>query len=113
MQTPLAFDQQPLEATATISACLAAWRVTHAEEWATGARRAFAWFLGNNDLNASLVDVDSGSCFDGLHPDRPNENCGAESVLSFLLALTEMQEFAAAVATPPDVASIQSLSLSA
>lgn len=113
LQTPRAFDQQPLEATATISACLAAWRVTGAEEWSIAARRAFAWFLGKNDLNASLVDVDSGSCFDGLHPDRPNENCGAESVLSYLLALTEMRGLAAAVAAPTGVAATQGLSLSA
>jgi hypothetical protein len=29
---------------------------------------------------------------DGLHPDRVNENQGAESTLSFLMALLELQE---------------------
>ena len=52
--------------------------------------RAFSWFLGENQLHASLYDPATGGCRDGLHPDRPNENQGAESTLSFLLALTEM-----------------------
>ncbi len=34
----------------------------------------------------------TGGCKDGLHPDRVNENQGAESTLSFLMALLEMRE---------------------
>ncbi|WP_029076486.1 glycosyltransferase family 4 protein [Kaistia adipata] len=95
-QPPLAFDQQPLEATATISACLAAWRVDGGRSWIGEARRAFAWFLGDNDLGISLVDPETGSCRDGLHPDRANENRGGESVVSYLLSLAEMRELARA-----------------
>ncbi|MEX0751520.1 MAG: glycosyltransferase family 4 protein [Xanthobacteraceae bacterium] len=95
---PDAFDQQPVEASATISACLAAWRVNEGEEWSRGARRAFDWFLGENDLRTALIDPDTGSCSDGLHPDRTNENKGAESVLSYLLGLVEMRQFMAASA---------------
>ena len=84
------FDQQPLAACATVSACLAAWRVTGDEKWAHEMWHAFKWFLGENQLHASLYDPTTGGCRDGLHPDRPNENQGAESTLSFLLALTDM-----------------------
>jgi glycosyltransferase involved in cell wall biosynthesis len=84
------FDQQPLEACATVSACLDAWRVTGEEMWTDEMWRAFSWFLGENDLRASLYDPATGGCRDGLHPDRPNENQGAESTISFLLALAEM-----------------------
>ena len=91
---PLAFDQQPLEATATISACLAAWRVDGGRSWIGEAKRAFAWFLGDNDLRISLVDPETGSCRDGLHPDRANENRGGESVVSYLISLAEMRELA-------------------
>ncbi len=87
---PRAFDQQPLEAAATIAACLAAWRAEGRPNWKIEAERAFAWFLGDNDLAASLVDVATGSCRDGLHPDRANENRGGESVLSYLLSLTDL-----------------------
>jgi glycosyltransferase involved in cell wall biosynthesis len=89
---PEAFDQQPLEATATISACHAAWHADGDGEWRADAARAFAWFLGSNDLSVSLVDVETGSCRDGLHRDRANENRGGESVLSYLLGLSEIRQ---------------------
>jgi len=85
------FDQQPVEACATISACLEAYRLTHDQRWSDEAHCVFRWFLGKNDLQASLYDPTTGGCKDGLHPDRVNENQGAESTLSFLMALLEMQ----------------------
>jgi glycosyltransferase involved in cell wall biosynthesis len=91
-QPPRPFDQQPLEATASIAACLTAWRAEGDAEWTVMARRAFGWFLGSNDLSIALVDPHTGSCRDGLHPDRANENRGAESVLSYLLALAEIRQ---------------------
>jgi glycosyltransferase involved in cell wall biosynthesis len=93
-QRPQPFDQQPLEATATIAACFAAWRADHDVEWKAEAARVFAWFLGSNDLAVSLVDLETGSCRDGLHPDRPNENRGGESVVSYLLGLSEIRQVA-------------------
>jgi hypothetical protein len=89
---PRPFDQQPVEAAASISACLAAWRADGDSEWIAQASRVFAWFLGSNDLSLPLVDVETGSCRDGLHRDRPNENRGAESVLSYLLGLCELRQ---------------------
>ena len=62
--------------------------------WRADAARAFAWFLGSNDLSSPLVDVETGSCRDGLHPDRANENRGGESAVSYLLSLAEMRELA-------------------
>jgi len=89
---PRAFDQQPLEATATISACLAAWQVDGDPDWKTEAVHVFSWFLGDNDLSLSLIDLETGSCCDGLHPDRINENRGGESVVSYLLSLAEIRQ---------------------
>ncbi len=99
--SPRPFDQQPLEATATISACLAAWRATDEILWKAEAMRAFGWFLGDNDLAISLVDLDTGSCRDGLHPDRANENRGGESAVSYLLSLAEIRELARADGDAP------------
>jgi glycosyltransferase involved in cell wall biosynthesis len=86
------FDQQPVEACATISACLEVYRFTEESQWLEEARRVFSWFLGKNDLQVPLYDEVTGGCMDGLHPDRVNENQGAESTLSFLMALLELQE---------------------
>ena len=85
------FDQQPLEAAGAVSACLQAYRVTGDSRWRGEAWSAFNWFLGENDLQLPLYDSITGGCRDGLHPDRANENQGAESTLSFLMALLEMR----------------------
>jgi glycosyltransferase involved in cell wall biosynthesis len=85
------FDQQPVEAQAMVSACLEAFRVTGDMHWRRESRRAFEWFLGRNDLNLPVYDPTTGGCRDGLHPDRPNENEGAESLLAFLQALLELR----------------------
>jgi glycosyltransferase involved in cell wall biosynthesis len=86
------FDQQPVEACATVSACLEVYRLTEESDWLEEAQRVFRWFLGKNDLRVPLYDAGTGGCRDGLHPDRINENQGAESTLSFLMALLEMQQ---------------------
>jgi hypothetical protein len=85
------FDQQPIEAQATVSACLEAYRATADPWWYEQAQRAFDWFLGWNDLGLELYARHTGGCRDGLHPDRGNENQGAESTLAFLLSLAEMR----------------------
>ncbi|MGA3083778.1 MAG: glycosyltransferase family 4 protein [Thermodesulfobacteriota bacterium] len=85
------FDQQPVEAQTMASACLEAYRSTGDEGWYKEARRAFQWFLGHNDLNLPVYDPTTGGCRDGLHPDRPNENQGAESTLAFLQTLLELR----------------------
>ena len=90
------FDQQPVEACATVSACQEVYRLTRDSHWQTEAQRAFRWFLGKNDLLAPLYDPITGGCRDGLHPDRVNENQGAESTISFLMALLEMRAAEAA-----------------
>ncbi len=92
-QAPEAFDQQPIEASATISACLIAGRAEDLAQWPAAAMGAFGWFLGENDLQTTLIESATGSCSDGLHPDRPNENKGAESALAYLLGLAEIRRF--------------------
>ena len=85
------FDQQPIEAHSTISACLEAYRSTNDAVWHEEARIAFEWFLGRNDLGLSLYDSKTGGCCDGLHVDRANQNQGAESTLAYLIGLSEME----------------------
>jgi hypothetical protein len=100
-QRPRPFDQQPLEAAATVAAALAAWRADGDLRWRAAAAGALEWFYGANDLSVALIDPRTGSCRDGLHPDRANENNGGESVVSYLLALVEarrLTRFAGATA---------------
>jgi len=102
------FDQQPVEACATVSACLEVYRLTEESCWMQEAQRVFLWFLGKNDLGLPLYDAATGGCRDGLHPDRINENQGAESTLSFLMALLEMQ----AAKVPSELELLQEMSVS-
>jgi hypothetical protein len=92
------YDQQPIEAQATVSACVEAFEVTREPFWRDEAQRAFEWFLGRNDLDQPLDNPISGGCYDGLHFDRVNLNQGAESTLAFLLALEEMKRLQTSIA---------------
>ncbi|KQX21737.1 MULTISPECIES: glycosyltransferase family 4 protein [unclassified Sphingomonas] len=87
---PLPYDQQPLEAQATIDACVAAFAVTGDPQWGDLAWRAYGWFMGDNDLGLSLADGVDGGCFDGLMPHGVNRNQGAESILALQLANVAM-----------------------
>ncbi len=86
------FDQQPIEAQATVAACLEAHRATADLRWYEEAEHAFDWFIGGNDLGLELYVPETGGCRDGLHVDRVNGNQGAESTLAFLLSLVEMRQ---------------------
>src|SRR3546814_18835366 len=75
------FDQQPLEAQATIDACAVAYAETSDPRWIDEALRAYHWFLGANDLDAPLASPRDGGCFDGLmtggvnrKPGRPDQS---------------------------------------
>ena len=81
------FDQQPIEAALMCCACAEAYRATDDEHWLAQARRSLEWFLGRNDLETPVYDFSSGGCRDGLTPDGPNTNQGAESTLAWLIGL--------------------------
>ena len=88
---PLPFDQQPVEAWATIDACDAAFDATGNQLWPSRAVNTYRWFLGKNELAVAVANVESGECFDGLIPTGVNRNRGAESVLAFHHATYSIQ----------------------
>lgn len=99
---PLPFDQQPLEAVATIDACAAAFAATGEPRWIESATRAYRWFLGANDLDLPIASGRDGGCFDGLMPNGLNRNQGAESILalqSASCAILALSKAAGTVAT--------------
>ena len=80
------YDQQPIEASCMAEACMTAYRVLSDKRYEEHARKAFQWFHGGNSSGLTLVDIDSYTCFDGLTPKGLNQNKGAESTISYLLA---------------------------
>jgi glycosyltransferase involved in cell wall biosynthesis len=93
-EQPLPFDQQPVEGWATIDAARVAHDLTGDQRWIDTAHRAYAWYVGSNDLGLPLGSPTDGGCFDGLMSDRVNLNQGAESVLAFQFACCAMLEMA-------------------
>ena len=82
-----AFDQQPIEAASTVMMLGSAYQATRQSRFLNLRRKAFDWFLGDNDVHIPLYDFKTKGCYDGLQPGSVNLNQGAESMLSFLLSL--------------------------
>ncbi len=91
---PMPYDQQPVEAWATIDAAIDAFEITGEKRWLATVDAAYGWYLGDNDLGLPLSSGADGGCFDGLMNDRANLNQGAESVLAFQFACCAMREMA-------------------
>lgn len=89
------FDQQPIEAQAMVETSLLASKMSGESRYLDMAHRSFSWFLGHNDLGQPLYDYATGGCRDGLTPDGPNLNQGAESTLAWLLSLISMHGYEA------------------
>ncbi len=90
------FDQQPEEPLAMIQALASAYRVTLDDRFREKAWRVFYWFLGNNLLGLPIVEPATGACHDGLMEDGVNDNQGAESTLSYLIARELIEELLSA-----------------
>jgi hypothetical protein len=84
---PPAFDQQPIELAALADACARAESVTGDAAWRRGVDLAIDWFAGVNDLGVAMSDPVTGGGFDGLTPNGPNLNQGAESTLALITTL--------------------------
>lgn len=78
------YDEQPIDAADLLLANVAAFQVAEADRYLVAARRAYAWFHGENRLGCSLFDPASGGCRDGLGESEVNLNEGAESLLAYL-----------------------------
>jgi hypothetical protein len=86
------YDQQPIEAWATVSACLTAAGYRETYRYRTLADWAFGWFMGQNVRGLALANAITGACSDGLQCDGLNLNQGAESTLAYLISLAEIRQ---------------------
>ncbi len=92
-ETPELFDQQPLEACETTLALLEAYRINRKPEYLDRAHICYSWYHGNNVKNLSLVDSETGGCFDGITPEGVNFNQGAESIISLWMAYLAIKQY--------------------
>jgi hypothetical protein len=82
------YDQQPVDAGATVEACNRLYRLTGERRYLEWASLALSWYNGSNLKRLAVYDHATGGCYDGLIEDGVNLNQGAESILSYLLAVT-------------------------
>ena len=80
------YDEQPIEPCETMLACQEAYYVLGAPSYLTFATRCLEWFHGRNSMNHSLIDSQTGACYDGIHPEGLNLNQGSESIISYCIA---------------------------
>lgn len=87
------FDQQPIEVGSMVKVYVLAYQITGEEKYKVLAQKAFKWFFGKNILSMNMIDKKSGGIYDGLNKNgKVNLNQGAESVLSYLIAVKELEK---------------------
>lgn len=80
------YDEQPIEACEMLLACREAFEIYGDRAYLTYATRCFEWFHGRNSLHQSLIDPQTGGCYDGIHSLGLNLNQGSENVVSYCIA---------------------------
>ena len=88
--TPAEYDEQPVEACGTLLACLKAHRLTGDERYRKCAEACLGWYTGKNSGGLNMIDPETGGCMDGIKPDGPNRNEGAESIVCWMIASLTM-----------------------
>jgi len=83
--------QQPINAMALVMMYGKAYELTKDENYFLKMQLSFSWFTGNNDLFIPLFDEETKGCCDGLEKTGINRNQGAESTLSYYLALLTLK----------------------
>ena len=69
---PAAFDEQPLEACETMLSYLDYYGITKDKKYLENAVKCFNWYQGLNSKGVSLLDQDTGACYDGLNENSLN-----------------------------------------
>jgi len=86
------YDQQPLEAAATVEAAVDGYYITKNRDYLEAAELAFGWFLGQNSRGVMVYNPQTGGCYDGISQQCVNLNQGAESSICYLLARLKLEE---------------------
>jgi hypothetical protein len=80
------YDEQPIEACETLLAYLDYFEITKDKKHLDNAFKCFCWYTGQNSKGLSLIDEETGACYDGLNENGLNYNQGSESIISYGVA---------------------------
>lgn len=84
------YDEQPIEACETLLSYLEYYEITKEKEHLDNAVKCFHWYTGQNSKGLSLLDEETGACYDGLNENGLNYNQGSESIVSYGIAFMEI-----------------------
>jgi len=90
---PAEFDEQPVEACETMLAFLEAYSSSGDTYYLERAKTCYFWYRGKNSKGLSLIDDETGGCYDGITSEGLNLNQGAESIVSFWIAYLEFKKY--------------------
>lgn len=86
------YDEQPIEACETLLSYLDYYEITKDEKHLDNAVKCFCWYTGQNSKGLSLIDEETGACYDGLNENGLNYNQGSESIISYGIAFMEIRK---------------------
>jgi len=90
---PAEFDEQPVEACETMLAFLEAYGSSGNKDYLERAKNCYSWYRGKNSKGLSLIDNETGGCYDAITAEGLNLNQGAESIVSFWIAYLEIKKY--------------------
>lgn len=86
------YDEQSIEACETLLSYLDYYEITKDKKYLDNAVKCFCWYRGQNSKGLSLIDEETGACYDGLNENGLNYNQGSESIISYGLAFMEISK---------------------
>ena len=86
------YDEQPIEACETLLLYLNYYEITKEKKYLDHAVKCFCWYTGKNSKSLALIDEETGACHDGLTENGLNYNQGSESIVSYGIALMEINK---------------------
>ncbi len=92
-EEPAAYDEQPIEACEALLCNLDYYELTKDKKYLKDAEQCFNWYKGQNSKGLSLLDKDTGACYDGLNENGLNLNQGSESLVSYGIAFLELSKY--------------------
>ncbi|MDD4629985.1 MAG: glycosyltransferase [Eubacteriales bacterium] len=84
------YDEQPVEACETLLSFLEYYKITSDKKYLDHAVKCFCWYTGQNSKSLSLIDEETGACYDGLTENGLNYNQGSESIVSYGISIMEI-----------------------
>ncbi|HUD20528.1 MAG TPA: glycoside hydrolase family 88 protein [Candidatus Saccharimonadales bacterium] len=88
------YDQQPVDTADMVLAALKLFEITGKEHYQELAVEWMNWYYGHNIKGLSLYNEATKGVYDALTPNFVNENQGAESIVTYLMAFLELSRVA-------------------